>query len=128
MTECGQDRPAAAAATSPPRASGELVGIAVELLEAAALAAAMRRVGIWNPHLHLDAVADRAWASAGSGGQGEWRTDPSQPAIELRSAVLVAEATISRCLAEDGYLSARQLSVDLRQAGAWLAAGAQFGV
>ena len=95
---------------------------------AAALAAAMRRVGIWNPHLHLDAAADRAWASAGSGGQGEWRTDPSQPAIELRVAVLVAEATVSRCLAEDGYLSARQLSVDLRQAAAWLAAGAQFGV
>jgi hypothetical protein len=128
MTQCGQDRPAAAAATSPPRASGDVVGVAVGLLEAAALAAAMRRVGIWNPHLHLDAAADRAWASAGSGGQGEWRTDPSQPAIELRLAVLVAEATISRCLAEDGYLSARQLSVDLRQAAAWLTAGAQFGV
>jgi hypothetical protein len=84
--------------------------------------------GDLEPHLHLDAAADRGWASAGSGGQGEWRTDPSQPAIELRSAVLVAEATISRCLAEDGYLSARQLSVDLRQAAAWLAAGAQFGV
>jgi hypothetical protein len=105
-----------------------VVGVAVGLLEVAALAAAMRRVGIWNPHLHLDAVADRGWASAGSGGQGEWRMDLSQPAVELRLAVLVAEATISRCLAEDGYLSARQLSVDLRQAAAWLAAGAQFGV
>jgi hypothetical protein len=41
--------------------------------------------------------------------------------------VLVAEATIRRCLAEDGYLSARQLSVDLRNAAAWLAAGARFG-
>ena len=128
MTQCGQDRPAAAAATSPPRTSGDVVGVAVGLLEAAALAAAMRRVGIWNPRLHLDAVADRAWASPGSGGQGEWRMDPGQPAIELRLAVLVAEATISRCLAEDGYLSARQLSVDLREAAAWLAAGAQFGV
>jgi hypothetical protein len=30
-------------------------------------------------------------------------------------------------LAEDGYLSARQLSLDLRQAAVWLAVGAQFG-
>jgi hypothetical protein len=128
MAQSGQDPPVAAAVTPPLRAGGDVETTARALLEAAALAAAMRRVGIWNPHLHLDAVADRAWASAGSGGQGEWRTDPSQPAIELRLAVLVAEATISRCLAEDGYLSARQLSVDLRQAAAWLAAGAQFGV
>jgi hypothetical protein len=45
----------------------------------------------------------------------------------VRLAVLVAEATIHRCLAEDGYLSARQLSVDLRRAAAWLAGGAPFG-
>jgi hypothetical protein len=127
MTQSGQDRPVVAA-TPLPGAGGDVVGVAMALLEAAALAAAMRRVGIWNPYLHLDAAADRAWASAGSGGQGEWRTDPGQPAAELRLAVLVAEATIGRCLAEDGYLSARQLSVDLRQAAAWLAAGAQFGV
>ena len=48
-------------------------------------------------------------------------------AAEFRLAVLVAEATTGRCLAEDGYLSARQLSVDLRHAAVWLAAGAQFG-
>ena len=61
------------------------------------------------------------------GDQGGWRTDPSKQATQFRLAVLVAEATIGRCLAEDGYLSARQLSVDLRQAAAWLAAGARFG-
>jgi hypothetical protein len=93
----------------------------------AALTASMRRVASWNPHLHLYAAADRMWARSGSGDQGEWRTDPSEQAADLRLAVLVAEATISRRLAEDGYLSARQLSVDLRHAAAWLAAGAQFG-
>jgi hypothetical protein len=30
----------------------------------------MRRVESWNPLLHLDAAADRAWASAGSGERG----------------------------------------------------------
>jgi hypothetical protein len=60
-------------------------------------------------------------------GQGGWRTDPSKQAAEFRVAVLVAEARIRRCLAADGYLSARQPSVDLRQAAAWPAAGAQFG-
>jgi hypothetical protein len=75
MTQSGQDRPVVAA-TPLPAAGGDVVGVAMALLEAAALAAAMRRVGIWNPYLHLDAAADRAWASAGSGGQGEWRTDP----------------------------------------------------
>jgi hypothetical protein len=45
----------------------------------------------------------------------------------VRLAVLVAEATINRCLAEDGYLSARERSVDLRRAPAWLAGGAPFG-
>jgi hypothetical protein len=46
----------------------------------------------------------------------------------LRLAVLVAEATISRCLVADAYLNARQLSVDLRQAATWLGDGARFGV
>ena len=52
---------------------------------------------------------------------------PSTHAAEVRLAVLVAEATIGRCLVEDGYLSARELSVDLRHAAAWLAGGARFG-
>jgi hypothetical protein len=56
-----------------------------------------------------------------------WRTDPSTQAADVRLAVLVAEATIHRCLAEGGYLSARQLSVDLRRAAAWLSGGAPFG-
>jgi hypothetical protein len=115
------------AATQPPRADAEVVAAAVALLEAAALTAAMRRVSSWNPHLHLSAAADRLWAPSAGGGQGGWRTDPSKQAADLRLAVLVAEATIRRCLAEDGYLSARQLSVDLRYAAAWLAGGAQLG-
>jgi hypothetical protein len=115
------------AAGQPPRADGEVVAAAVPLLEAAALTAAMRGVASWNPHLHLSAAADRRWAPSAGGGQGSWRTDPSKQAAEFRLAVLVAEATIGRRLAEDGYLSARQLSVDLRHAAAWLAGGAQFG-
>jgi hypothetical protein len=114
-------------AAQPPRADGEVVAAAVALLEAAALTAAMQRVPSWNPHLHLSAAADRLWVPAGLSDQACWRTDPSKHAAEFRVAVLVAEATIGRCLAEDGYLSARQLSVDLRQAAVWLAAGAQFG-
>ena len=74
------------------------------LLEAAALAAAMRRVEIWNPLLRLDAAADRAWASAGSGERGDWRTDPGRQATGFR------------------------LAVDLRQAAIWLGDGAWFGV
>jgi hypothetical protein len=87
----------------------------------------MGRVASWNPHLHLSAAADRLWVPSGSGDQGGWRTDLSKQAAEFRLAVLVAEATIGRCWAEDSYLSARQLSVDLRHAAVWLAAGAQFG-
>jgi hypothetical protein len=128
MTQSGQDPPVAAATTPPLWAGGDVETTARALLEAAALAAAMRRVEIWNPLLHLDAAADRAWASAGSGERGDWRTDPGRQATGFRLAVLVAEATISRCLAEGGYLSARELSVDLRHAAAWLAAGAQFGL
>jgi hypothetical protein len=115
------------AAAAPPRADGAVVAAVVALLEAAALMAAMRRVASWNPHLHLSAAADRRWASSTGEGQGGWRMDPSKQAAEFRLTVLVAEATIGRCLAEDGYLSARQLSLDLHQAAVWLAAGAQFG-
>jgi hypothetical protein len=122
-----EHEPPAAAARPPPRAAGEVVAVAVALLEAAALTAAMRRVASWNPYLHLSAAADRLWVRSGSSDQAGWRTDPSKQAAEFRLAVLVAEATIGRCLAEGGYLSARQLSVDLRQAAGWLTAGAQFG-
>lgn len=109
-----------------------MVAVAVALLEAAALLAAMRRVASWNPLPPLYAAVDRMWTpSAGEDQAGEdqkdWRTDPSTHAADVRLAVLVAEATIGRCLAEGGYLSARELSVDLRHAAAWLAAGAQFG-
>jgi hypothetical protein len=121
-----EPEPPAVAAQSP-RAGGQVVTVAVALLEAAALTAVMRRVASWNPHVHLSAAADRLWAPSAGEGQGGWRTDPSKYAAEFRLAVLVAEATIGRCLAEDGYLSARQLSVDLRHAAVWLASGAQFG-
>ena len=84
MTQSGQDRLPVAAVTPPPPAGGDVVGVAVALLEAAALAAAMGRVGIWNPHLHLDAATDRMWASAASGGPGEWRTDPGEQAAKVR--------------------------------------------
>jgi hypothetical protein len=125
MPPSEQEPPAVAAQS--PRVGGEVVAVAVALLEAAALLAAMRQVASWNPYLHLSAAADRLWVPSGSSNQAGWRTDPSKQAAEFRLAVLVAEATICRCLAEDGYLSARQLSVDLRQAAVWLAAGAQFG-
>jgi hypothetical protein len=128
MTQSGHDPPAAAAVIPPLGAGGDVETTARALLEAAALAAAMRREAIWNPLVHLHAAAERAWASAGSGESGDWRTDPSRQATGFRLAVLVAEATISRRLVEDAYLNARQLSVDLRQAATWLGDGARFGV
>jgi hypothetical protein len=126
LTQTEQDPPAVAA-TPPPWAGGDIVATVLALLEAAALTTAMRRVASWNPHLHIYAAADRMWMRPESGDQGDWRTDSSKQAADLRLAVLVAEATISHRLAEDGYLSARQLSVDLRDAAAWLASGAQLG-
>jgi hypothetical protein len=125
MTPSEPEPPAVAAES--PRAGGEVVAVAVALLEAAALIAAMRRVATWNPLRPLHAAADRAWIRSASKDQGSWRTDPSSQAADVRLAVLVAEATINRCLAEGGYLSARELSVDLRRAAAWLAGGAPFG-
>ena len=113
MTPSEQDPPAVAAA-EPPRAGGQVVAVAVALLEAAALIAAMRRVASWNPLLPLYAAADRMWTPSASEDQRDWRTDPSTHAADVRLAVLAAEGTIGRCLAEDGYLSARELSVDLR--------------
>lgn len=100
-----------------------LAGAAVAALLGAALWLCVAAL----PHLHLSAAADRLWVPPGSSDQESWWTDPSKHATEFRLAVLVAQATIGRCLAEDGYLSARQLSVDPRQAAAWLAAGARFG-
>jgi hypothetical protein len=97
---------------------------------AGAAAAALLGAALWlcvAALPHLSAAADRLWVPSGSSDQESWWTDPSKHVTEFRLAVLVAQATIGRCLAEDGYLSARQLSVDLRQAAAWLAAGARFG-
>jgi hypothetical protein len=115
MTPSEQDPPAVAAA-EPPRAGGQVVAVAVALLEVAALLAAMRRAASWNPLPPLYAAVDRMLTpSAGEDQAGEdqkdWGTDPSMHAADVRLAVLVAEATIGRCLAEDGYLSARELSL-----------------
>jgi hypothetical protein len=118
------DQQTADVPTPPAAAGGVVVTTAVALIEAAALTAAMRRMASWNPSMHLYAAADRAWAPSGAEGRAGWRTDPSGQAADFRIAVLLAEAAISRCLADGGYLSARQLSVDLRHAAAWLAAGA----
>jgi hypothetical protein len=60
-----EPEPPAVAAQSP-RAGGEVVAVAVALLEAAALTAAMRRVASWNPLRPLHAAADRAWSRAAS--------------------------------------------------------------
>jgi hypothetical protein len=122
-----EHEPPAVATDEQSRAGGDVVAAAAVLLEAAALTAAMRRLASWNPVLHLYAAADRLWTSSEGQDQRAWRANPSKQAADFRLAVLLAEATIGRCLAEDGYLSARQLSVDLRQAAAWLTAGAQFG-
>jgi hypothetical protein len=51
MTQSGQDPPVAAAVAPPLEAVGEVETTARALLEAAALAAAMRRGAIWNPLL-----------------------------------------------------------------------------
>jgi hypothetical protein len=125
MTPSEPEPPAVAAES--PWAGGEVVAVAVALLEAAALMGAMRRVATWNPLRPLHAAADRAWIRSASKDQGSWRTAPSSQAADVRLAVLVAEATINRFLAEGGYLSARQLSVDLRRAAAWLTGGVPFG-
>ena len=120
MTPSEQDPPAVTAAEPPP-AGGQVVAAAVALLEAAALIA-MRRVASWNPLLPLYAAADRRWTASTGEDQQDWRTDPSRHGAGVRLAVLVAEATIGLCLAKDGHLSARELSVDLRHATARLAA------
>jgi hypothetical protein len=53
--------------------------------------------------------------------------DPSYTeAVRLLSA-RIRPLEHSEALHGSEYLSARQLSVDLRQAAVWLAAGAQFG-
>lgn len=103
-----------------------VVATAVALTEGAALAAAMGAVESWNPLAYLDAAADRAWAAAGGDAKQDWRTCASRDGARFRAAVLLAEAAISRSLADGGYLSARQLSIDLRHAADWLAAGARF--
>jgi hypothetical protein len=63
MTPSEQDPPAVAAA-EPTRAGGQVVAVAVALLEAAALIAAMRRLASWNPLLPLYAAADRMWTGS----------------------------------------------------------------
>jgi hypothetical protein len=81
--------------------------------------------GELEPLAYLYAAADRAWVPAGEA-QEDWRACASDDGAGFRVAVLLAEAAIGRSVADGGYLSARQLSVDLRRAADWLAAGAPF--
>jgi hypothetical protein len=117
---------AGGAPTTPPAVLHGVVATAVALTEGAALAAAMEAVASWNPLAYLDAAADRAWVAAGDDAKQDWRSCTTRHGGDFRTAVLLAEAAIGRFLADGGYLSARQLSVDLRQAADWLTAGALF--
>jgi hypothetical protein len=112
--------------TTPPAVLNLVVATAVALTEGAALAAAMGAVESWNPLAYLYVAADRAWVAAADDAKQDWRSCTSRDGADFRAAVLLAEAAIGRSLADGGYLSARQLSVDLRHAADWLATGAPF--
>jgi hypothetical protein len=126
MLPAPHERAAGGVPATPLAVPSDVVATAVALIEGAALAAAMGAVESWNPLAYLDAAAGRAWAAAGGDATQDWRTCASRDGAEFRAAVLLAEAAISRSLADGGYLSARQLSIDLRHAADWLAAGARF--
>jgi hypothetical protein len=115
----------ASGVSTTPAAMNLVIETAVALIEAAALTAAMHGVANWNPLAYLYAAADRAWVPTAEA-QEDWRTCASGDGADFRAAVLLAEAAIGRSVADGGYLSARQLSVDLRRAADWLAAGASF--
>jgi hypothetical protein len=125
MMPSPHEQPASGVYPTPPAVMNHVIATAVGLTEGAALTAAMRAVASWNPLAYLYAAADRAWVPAGEA-QQDWRTCASDDGAEFRAAVLLAEAAIGRSLADGGYLSTRQLSVDLRHAANWLAAGARF--
>jgi len=108
--------------TSPGQGSQLLVGMAVALLEAAASLASNRARTSWNPLICLQVAADQAWGTPATD-EIDWRTDPTSYAADFRLAVLVAEAAAVRVLNDGGYLSGRQLAVDLRASAAWLAGG-----
>jgi hypothetical protein len=126
MLPSPHQRTAGGVPTTPPAPMSHVVATAVALTEGAALAAAMGTVTSWNPLTYLGAAADRAWVAAAGDAKQDWRSCTSRDGADFRAAVLLAEAAIGRFLADGGYLSTRQLSVDLRRAADWLAAGAQF--
>ncbi len=99
-----------------------LVGMAVALLEAAAALASSHARASWDPLVCLDDAADQAWGAPATGVM-DWRTDQTGNGADFRLAVLVAEAAAARILNDGGYLSGRQLAVDLRVTAAWLAGG-----
>jgi hypothetical protein len=125
MSRPPYEHTASGVSTTPPAVMNHVIATAVALTEGAALTAAMRAVSSWNPLAFLYAAADRAWVPAAEA-QEDWRTCASDDAADFRAAVLLAEAAIGRSLADGGYLSARQLSIDLRHAADWLAAGTPF--
>ena len=126
MTPSEQDPPAVAAA-EPPRAGGQVVVVAVALLEAAALLAAMRRVAGLEPapapvhggRSDVDSISKRG--RKGLADRPEHARGRCAPGGAGRRGH-------NRPLLGRGWVSQRpELSVDLRHAAAWLAAGARFG-
>jgi hypothetical protein len=123
-------QPPAAPASAPapaatlPGGLQPLWALAVAIAESAAAIAATRPLGSWRAGAYLYAAADQAWGTDGAGGPGGWRSDTTGPGGEFRFAVLLAEAATARFVAGDGYLSGRQLALDLRHGAAWLANGA----
>ncbi len=110
------------ALAAPGQGSQLLVGMAVALLEAAAALASSGPRTSWNSLICLYAAADQAWGTPATGVM-DWRTDRTGYGADFRLAVLVAEAAAARVLNDGGYLSGRQLAVDLRASAAWLAGG-----
>jgi hypothetical protein len=116
---------AASSAPSGGHGSQLLVGMAVALLEAAASLAITGGRSSWDPIVCLYAAADQAWGTPPTG-ELDWRTDRSSYSADFRLAVLLAEAAAAHALDDGGYLSGRQLAVDLRRGAAWLAGGLLF--
>jgi hypothetical protein len=117
-------QPGASPMAALPGALQPLWALAVAVAESAAEIAATRAVESWRASAYLYAAADQAWGADGAGGPGGWRSDPTGAGGEFRFAVLLAEAATARFVAGDGYLSGRQLAIDLRRGAAWLATGA----
>jgi hypothetical protein len=116
--------PARAPIATLPSPLQPLWALAVAIAESSAEIADTRPIPSWRASAYLYAAADQAWGPDGPGGPAGWRTDRSGSGGEFRFAVLLAEAATARFIDGDGYLSNRQLAIDLRHGAAWLASGA----